>query len=138
MSETGVKTSASSGEGRPKRMRPGLSIQSKLLIMLLAVSLVSSVIVGAIGFMNGRQSLHDAAVDQLITIRSMRAAEITDAIDAVKRDASLHSRNLSAQTLSTTINDGFAALQQRESDPAEQAQLESYYTDVFIPELENR
>ena len=138
MSDTDVSTTTSTGEGRPRRLRAGLSIQSKLLIMLLAVSLVSSVIVGAIGFMNGRQSLHDAAVDQLITIRSMRAAEITDAIDAVKRDASLHSRNLSAQTLSNTINEGFAELQQRESDPAAIAQLETYYTDVFIPELEQR
>ena len=81
MSDTGVSTTTSAGEGRPKRVRAGLSIQSKLLIMLLAVSLVSSVIVGAIGFLNGRQSLHDAAVDQLITIRSMRAAEITDALE---------------------------------------------------------
>lgn len=85
MSEQG--TVGEKTERRLRRLRPGLSIQSKLLIMLLAVSLVSSVIVGAVGFINGRQSLHDAAVDQLITIRSMRAAEVTDAIEAVKKDA---------------------------------------------------
>jgi len=106
--------------------------------MLLAVSLVSSVIVGAIGFLNGRDSLHDAAVDQLITIRSMRAAEITDAIDAVKRDASLNSRNLSAQTLSTTINEGYAELQQEQPEPGEYEELQAYYADTFIPELEKR
>ncbi|MFK4762917.1 adenylate/guanylate cyclase domain-containing protein [Microbacterium sp. ZW T5_45] len=117
---------------------PGLSIQSKLLIMLLAVSLVSSIIVGAIGFLNGRQSLHDAAVDQLITIRSMRAADITDAIDSVKRDASLHSRNLSAQNLSTAVNQGFEDLQQREVTPEERASLEEYYAGTFIPRLESR
>ncbi|CAH0238540.1 Adenylate cyclase [Microbacterium oxydans] len=138
MSDTGVSTTTSAGEGRPKRVRAGLSIQSKLLIMLLAVSLVSSVIVGAIGFMNGRQSLHDAAVDQLITIRSMRAAEITDAIEGIKRDASLNSRNLSAQTLSAEVNAGFEELQQQEVTPEERAQLETYYTDTFIPELEGR
>ena len=139
MSDTGAgTTSASTSTGRTKRSRPGLSIQSKLLIMLLAVSLVSSVIVGAIGFVNGRESLNDAAVDQLTTIRSLRAAEITDAIDSVKRDASLQSRNLSAQTLSTTVNEGFDELQTRPSDPAELAQLETYYTETFIPELESR
>lgn len=121
---------------KKRRRAPGLSIQSKLLIMLLAVSLVSSVIVGAIGFLNGRQSLHDSAVDQLITIRSMRAAEITTAIDAVKRDASLHSRNLSAQTLSTALNAGFDELSQQEISAEQRAQLEAYYTDTFIPELE--
>lgn len=138
MSETAASTTTGTGEGRSRRIRAGLSIQSKLLIMLLAVSLVSSVIVGAIGFMNGRQSLHDSAVDQLITIRSMRAAEITDAIDAVKRDASLHSRNLSAQNLSTSVNEGFDELQQRAVDPEERAQLEDYYAETFIPELEAR
>ncbi|WP_449407218.1 adenylate/guanylate cyclase domain-containing protein [Microbacterium maritypicum] len=137
MSE-GTTTPASREGRRSWRGRAGLSIQSKLLIMLLAVSLVSSVIVGTIGFLNGRQSLHDSAVDQLITIRSMRAAEITTAIDAVKRDASLHSRNLSAQTLSTSINEGYEALEQETSEPEDRAALETYYTDTFIPELENR
>jgi class 3 adenylate cyclase len=132
-STTGEKT-----ETRRRRLRPGLSIQSKLLIMLLAVSLVSSIVVGAIGFLNGRQSLNDAAVDQLITIRSMRGAEITNALDTVKRDASLHSRNLSAQTLSTSINEGYDELNAQSPDPAEREALETYYADVFIPELEAR
>ena len=123
---------------RSWRGRPGLSIQSKLLIMLLAVSLVSSVIVGTIGFLSGRQSLHDSAVDQLITIRSMRAAEITDAVDNAKRDASLHSRNLSAQNLSTAINEGFAELQLEAPEDGDRSELEAYYAEVFIPELEER
>src|SRR5690349_18707153 len=131
MSEQG--TVGEKTERRLRRLRPGLSIQSKLLIMLLAVSLVSSVIVGAVGFINGRQSLHEAAVDQLITIRSMRAAEVTNAIEAVKKDASLQSRNLSAQTLSTTVNAGYEELEQREATADERAQLESYYSDTFIP-----
>ena len=140
MSDSGIeKVGAGAGaKEKRRRKRGGLSIQSKLLIMLLSVSLVSSVIVGAIGFVNGRQSLHDSAVDQLITIRSMRAAEITDAIDSVRRDASLHSRNLSAQTLATAINTAFAELQTREIDDERRAALEAYYTDTFIPELESR
>lgn len=47
-------------ERRGRRRRPrraGLSIQSKLLIMLLAVSLLSSTVVAVIGFINGRDSL---------------------------------------------------------------------------------
>ncbi|MGW8482524.1 adenylate/guanylate cyclase domain-containing protein [Microbacterium sp. NPDC055903] len=127
-----------SEERRRFRPRLGLSIQSKLLIMLLAVSLVSSIIVGAVGFINGRQSLHDSAVDQLITIRSMRAAEITTAIEAVKRDASLHSRNLSAQNLSTAVNAGFDDLASQQIDEEESARLDAYYADTFLPALEER
>lgn len=125
-------------KGRSPFARGGLSIQSKLLIMLLGVSLVSSIVVGAIGFINGRQSLHDAAVDQLITIRSMRAAEITDEIERIKRDASLDSRNLSAQTLSRAMNEAFDELQQREQSPEDLTRLEEYHADAFIPQLEDR
>lgn len=39
---------------KPRRRRFGLSIQSKLLIMLLAVSLLSSIVVSVIGYVNGR------------------------------------------------------------------------------------
>ena len=44
--------------------------------MLLGVSLVSSVIVGVIGFVSGRESLRAAAVDQLTTIRELRTGEL--------------------------------------------------------------
>ncbi|MFE2771245.1 adenylate/guanylate cyclase domain-containing protein [Microbacterium resistens] len=123
-------------KGRRRRARPGLSIQSKLLVMLLGVSLVSSLIVGAIGFVNGRQSLHDSAVDQLITIRSMRAAEMTNAIEGIRSGASMDSRNLSAQSMSTALNDAFAQLQQQTIAPEQEQRLRDYYADRFIPQLE--
>ncbi|MFE7018344.1 adenylate/guanylate cyclase domain-containing protein [Microbacterium sp. NPDC057650] len=121
-----------------RRRRGGLSIQSKLLIMLLGVSLVSSVIVGAVGFINGRQSLHESAIDQLTTIREMRSYEMVTAIEDAKRSAALNSRNLSAQNASKAINAGFDDLQGRELDAAQADALEAYHRDVFIPELEKR
>lgn len=140
MSEEANTSNEKSGSGRraSRFARGGLSIQSKLLIMLLGVSLVSSIIVGAIGFVNGRQSLHDSAIDQLITIREMRAAEITDAIETIARDASLDSRNLSAQTLSRSMNQAFDELQGQEITDEQLAPLETYYSDTFSPELEKR
>ncbi|MDR2320423.1 MAG: hypothetical protein LBE60_02115, partial [Microbacterium sp.] len=60
---------ARAGRRRRGGGRRGLSIQSKLLIMLLGVSLVSALIIGAIGFVNGRNSLHASSIDQLTTIR---------------------------------------------------------------------
>ena len=50
MSDSGTGTVEAGGTKKRRFRRAGLSIQSKLLIMLLGVSLVSSVIVGAIGF----------------------------------------------------------------------------------------
>lgn len=135
---TGTNMRIESATRRRLRWRGGLSIQSKLLVMLLGVSLVSSFVIGAIGFINGRQSLHDAAVDQLTTIRSMRAAELLEAIEDARDAASLNSRNLSAQTISRELNAAFDELQQRELTPEERETLEAYYTETFVPKLEER
>lgn len=123
---------------KKSRRRGGLSIQSKLLIMLLAVSLLSSLIVGVIGFFSGRDSLRESAIDQLTTIRELRAGEIEDAMAGAQRGVTLDSRNLSAQTLSREINAAWDALADKELTPAQDAELEAYYTDTFIPELEGR
>lgn len=123
----------SSGRGRP-----GLSIQSKLLIMLLGVSLVSALIIGAIGFVNGRNSLHASSIDQLTTIREMRTHEMQVALEDVQRTASLNSRNLSAQNMSKALNDGFEELRSQTLPADQSAALDGFYADHFIPELEKR
>lgn len=61
---------------RPGAARTGLSIQSILLIMLLAVSVVSNVVVGVIGYANGTESLRAAAIDRLTAVRESRAREV--------------------------------------------------------------
>ncbi|KAA9111391.1 adenylate/guanylate cyclase domain-containing protein [Microbacterium rhizomatis] len=121
-----------------KRRRGGLSIQSKLLIMLLSVSLISSVIVGIIGYVNGRESLREAAIDQLTTIRELRVGELESAMKGIQDGVALDSRNLSAQTASRAINAGWDDLQNRQLSPDEEAKLEAYYTDTFNPQLEAR
>lgn len=123
---------------RTWKWRGGLSIQSKLLIMLLAVSLTSSAIVGIIGFVNGRDSLRDSAIDQLTTIRELRATAIENEFAAIQRGVMLDSRNASAVEGATAFVDAFAELQSAELAPEATATLESYYADSFVPALEER
>ncbi|WP_375385439.1 adenylate/guanylate cyclase domain-containing protein [uncultured Microbacterium sp.] len=127
-----------SAKAPKKRRRGGLSIQSKLLIMLLSVSLISSVIVGVIGYVNGRESLQASAIDQLTTIRELRVGELESVMKGIQDGVALDSRNLSAQTASKAINAGWDDLQSRQLTAEEQAKLDSYYSDKFNPELEAR
>jgi class 3 adenylate cyclase len=106
--------------------------------MLLGVSLVSSVIVGVIGYISGRESLRADAIKQLTTIRELRVGEIEAAMQGVQRGVTLDSRNLSAQTLSTQINAAWDELQSKQLTPQQEAQLEAYYTKTFVPDLEKR
>lgn len=120
------------------RRRGGLSIQSKLLIMLLAVSLVSSVIVGLIGFVNGRDSLREAAIDQLTTVRELRVGEIESAMSNLQRGVQLDSRNASAVEGVTALVNGFAELQNTEITPAQTESVDDFYANSFVPALEER
>ncbi|MBM7831805.1 class 3 adenylate cyclase [Agromyces cerinus] len=121
-----------------KPRRVGLSIQSKLLIMLLGVSLVSSVIVGVIGFVSGRESLRAAAVDQLTTIRELRTGELERVFGGVQTGVTLDSRNLSAQNASIALNAAFEEAQSRPLSEAQRAELEAYYDDEFNAALSAR
>ncbi|MFF2272045.1 adenylate/guanylate cyclase domain-containing protein [Agromyces sp. NPDC058136] len=128
--------STESRSRRARQRRVGLSIQSELLIMLLGVSLVSSIIVGVIGFVSGRESLKAAAIDQLTTIRELRTGELERVMTGVQTGAALDSRNLSAQTASKAFNAGWDELQDVALSAAEETELEQFYDEGFIPRLE--
>ena len=76
-------------EKRARRLRKtrrfGISIQSKLLLMLLATALVTALVVGIIGVVNGRQSLLQAAQAHMTSIREMRAHEIEQSLTALQK-----------------------------------------------------
>lgn len=66
------------GLGRGRIGRPGFSIQSKLLVMLLLVSVGASVFTGIVGYNSGTESLKQAAYERLIELRESRSREITN------------------------------------------------------------
>lgn len=125
------------GRRTPQR-RLGVSIQSKLLLMLLAVSLLASTVVGVIGFVNGRNSLRQAAFDQLTTIREVRSAAIEREFAGLQLGVRLDSRNASAVQGATAFINGFDKLQTETITPRQTAALDAYYRDQFVPALEQR
>ena len=106
--------------------------------MLLAVSVIAAVVVGVIAVLNGRDSLRAAAFDQLQSLRETRAGEIERTFQAIQADVVLDSRNANTVEASREFNAGFAALESTELAPDQQAALEAYYSDDFIPKLDER
>lgn len=133
MSETDVPHQA-----RRRIMRAGLGIQSKLLIMLLVVSVLSITVTGAIGYVNGREALTDAAYAQLTTIRELRANQVENAVRMLQEGAITQSRTSDTVQASLAFNAAFAALNAAGPYPEDRQRLLDYYTDVFVPELESR
>lgn len=123
---------------RERRPRRRLSVQSRLLIMLLAVGIVSAGVVGTIGYISGRDSLQDAIIDKLTAARELRAGEVSALIGEIQREASLATDNSSAREASIALNAGWAALASATVTPAERAAVEDYYRGSFLPGLEKR
>ena len=118
--------------------RPGLSIQSKLLVMLLGVSILASVVVGAIGLSSGRDSLEQAAFDQLSSVRESRHREIERTFAEIRSAVLLDSRNSSTIDASRRFNEAFAELGAAPLPADTDTVVGGYYDDVFIPQLEAR
>ncbi len=138
MTNTATQPSSNESSASRRWRRPHFSIQSKLLVMLLTVSLLSAGIVGVIGYFSGRDSLRAAAFEQLTSIRDMRAEAIQREIHGLQRGVRLDSRNDSAVEAARAFVSAFNELNQRPVDPAQLAAVREYYENEFVPALESR
>lgn len=115
--------------------RAGLSIRSILLIMLLLVSVASSVVVGLIGYVNGRDSLREAAFDRLIEVRDSRAREMNGLFETIESTLLLNARGDSVREAVQAFSEDFAELESSDLTGDERVALETFYTSTFGPAL---
>ncbi|GJF15352.1 adenylate/guanylate cyclase domain-containing protein [Mycolicibacterium cyprinidarum] len=116
-----------------------MSIQSKFMLMLLAISILSVAVVGYIGFESGRTSLRAAAFDRLTELRESQSRQITAEISEMKNSIILFARTNNAATAMSAYTAGFNELNRPgapSTDPAQDQALVDYYTNVFAPEDE--
>nr|WP_314843346.1 adenylate/guanylate cyclase domain-containing protein [uncultured Microbacterium sp.] len=106
--------------------------------MLLLVSLISSVIVGVIGFVNGRESLRAAAFEQLTSIRDLRAEAIEREIGSLQQGVRLDSRNASAVQAAEAFVSGFQQLNEGSVSEGDRESVREFYESSFVPALEAR
>ncbi|MGB0877843.1 MAG: adenylate/guanylate cyclase domain-containing protein [Mycobacterium sp.] len=118
-----------------------MSIQSKFLLMLLAISILSAGVVGYIGFQSGRTSLRAAAFDRLAEVRESQNRQLEAELAELKNSIILFSRSRDAGTGMEAYTRGFNQLNRPGAPPISPAQdqaLVDYYTDVFAPAEESK
>lgn len=112
-----------------------LSIQSKLMLMLLLVSTVSIATIGGIAYSNGRAALTAAAYKELTNVRTAKKRQI----EAFFKNIRNHTANLANDRMIVSamreMDAGFRELHGAEIDPKWDAALRSYYQDVYLPKL---
>lgn len=126
---------AAAGVRHGRRRQAGLSIQSTVLIMLLAVSLTSNVLVGVIGYVNATDSLRDAAFQSLAEVRDSRTREVERLFRTIEATVGVHARGQSVIDATTAFSGAAQELDAAELTADEQALLTGYYDEVFGPAL---
>ncbi|MBA8991815.1 hypothetical protein FHW23_003093 [Curtobacterium pusillum] len=115
-----------------------LDIQSKLLVMLLAVSIVAALVVGVVGYLNGRNSLEHAAFNQVTSLRESRITELKRSFGQFTQTVVAQTRNESVIGATKAFESGWDDLQSRPVSDDDHTKVESWYRDSFVPQLDAR
>lgn len=118
-----------------RRWRSFGSIQSKLLAMLLATSIISTAVVGFFGYRSGTSALRDQTYSRLRDVGDARLRALSTLITSNKQAVMLDSQGM-AQQASPRFNAGFADLADAKTPDAKRAGLTTFYRDTFTPKLQ--
>ncbi|MDT5311485.1 MAG: hypothetical protein QOE74_505 [Mycobacterium sp.] len=122
---------AESAKRSRRRLMSRVSIQSKLLVMLLLTSILSAAIVGAIGYQSGRNSLRASVFDRLTEIRQSQSRQLQSGISDLKNSLVVYSRGSTATQAIGAFTAGFDQLATSTITPGQQQSLVDYYTNRF-------
>ncbi len=114
-----------------RRVLSRISIQSKLLVMLLMTSILSAAVVGLIGYQSGQSSLRTSAFDRLTEIRQSQTRQLQSQISDLQDSLVIYSRGSTATEAIQAYTAGFDQLNNATITPAQQQAIEKYYDDVF-------
>jgi class 3 adenylate cyclase len=112
-----------------------LSIKSKLILMLLAVSGFSIFVTAALGYRSGKDNLTSRVSNQLTSVRASKAHQIEAYFNTIRN----HTQTLSEDpTITSAVQEFTAAHKQLDgSSLAKEAdkKLSDYYAQLFLPRL---
>jgi len=115
-----------------------LSIRSRLIIMLIVVTLISSVVVGLLGWRNGRNALSSTISNQLNSIRASQAYQV----ESYFRQTFAHTRSLAKDRMivnaMTQFQEGYNNGLYRSLSEEQDVEVSKFYDDIFVPKIASR
>jgi class 3 adenylate cyclase len=112
-----------------------LSIQSKLILMLLTVCITSIIAVGWISYQSAKKTLTDSVFSHLITLRASRAAQIEAEMNLVRKQVSQMSEDRMVVIFTRQLRDAWGKLQDVKVTPEMDRSLRNFYQNSFLPGL---
>lgn len=108
-----------------------ISIQSKLLAMLLVTSILSAAVVGFIGYQSGRSSLRAAVFDGLTEVRGSKARHLEAQFADLTSSLVIFTRGSTSIEAIEALTAGFDQLNSAPTNPAQQQSIVDYYNTQF-------
>jgi class 3 adenylate cyclase len=125
-------------KGRLRHRRPlsRLSIQSKIMLILLVSSLASLGVIGAVEYVSGRKLLMPVAAERMTQLREAQKRAVEMLFADLTDSLIVYTRGSTAEEAVTAFTAGFDQLADAPTDPGEQQALETYYTNKLIKPIQ--
>ena len=121
------------GKSGRRRLRPfRVSVQSKLLVMLLVCSILSVAVVGIIGFLRARNDLQALTYERLIELRESQKRAIETLFRDLTNSLVIYSRGSTVPEALQAFITGFDQLGNATISPAQQQAIVSYYNNKLV------
>jgi len=113
-----------------------ISIKSKLLIMLLSVSAFSIAAVATLSYRESYLAMQEAVFAHLTSVRASKADELERYIDTVSAELEVLAAGSNMGIMLQGFADAVAELETQPLSAVQEAELEDFYRDVFLPKID--
>lgn len=119
-----------------RRMLSRVSIQSKLILMLVLCTVLAAAVVGAIAFKTGRDGLRAGAITRLTEIRAAQERDLTAMVADLRNALMIYTSGVTAVDSLRDFTAGFDELQKEQITPEQDRLIADYYTNVFAKDTQ--
>ncbi len=120
------------------RFSEGLSAKTRLVMMLLAFSFASILIIGYLGVSASREALSEAVFNQLSSMRSARANQIEAYFRNLRNQIQIYAEDETVIAAMVRFNKAYSKLEDALPSEAWEKAVGAYYQNEFFPRLSER
>jgi class 3 adenylate cyclase len=122
---------------RRRRLLSRLSIQSKLVLMMVLCTVIGAAVVGSIAFAAGRSSMRTQVFNRLTEVRESQSRALSSQFKDLKNSLIIYSHGTITVPALQAFNAGFDQLANATVNPAQQQSINDYYTNSFMKDIEH-
>jgi class 3 adenylate cyclase len=124
-------------KGQTSKIR-SLSVRSKLIVAFVSLTLLTVAIVSFVGYLSARESLRASAERQLAGLQRSKAAMVKATLESARNEVLSLSASKLVENASEELKAAYRQLAREPVTGEMKAEVERFYRDEFIPELEKK